>query len=371
MPAVMGTRYRPPYLQRAVVIIDGMLYYEWESVYVRLEHMGKPANTFRFTCSEQEPFAESWVALRIRPGDRCVIWLDGEQAINGVVDTRQVFYDSHTHIVEIQGYGLTGILNYGGMVSKTGEWKNLKIDDITRVALKQFGLNLETIGQLSQFKFPRVSVTPGETGYEFIERHARAVNATMGENNNGDFVLAGKGAGGQSGDILLEGHNILEGREVIRASMTPSEGGAGWSGSGFTNLGQAPGNDDSWGADPTHQRFDKRASGNEFMNEKMPRVTLSELPGWANEMMRTRGDIEANVSDAFLIYVTIVQLGWQRPSGGLWRVLDEPFVKSPMLIMNRPLIVKAVTFSQDNQTGTRATLELVNNAALSGNLATS
>jgi prophage tail gpP-like protein len=52
-------------------------------------------------------------------------------------------------------------------------------------------------------------------------------------------------------------------------------------------------------------------------------------------------------------------LGWQRPSGGLWRVLDKIFVDAPMLIMKRELTVRKVTFTQDEASGSRTELELV------------
>jgi prophage tail gpP-like protein len=57
--------------------------------------------------------------------------------------------------------------------------------------------------------------------------------------------------------------------------------------------------------------------------------------------------------------------GWLKPSGGLWHRGQNVTVQSPMLVMNGvPLILKSVTFSQDNSTGTRSMLELVNTKAL-------
>ena len=52
--------------------------------------------------------------------------------------------------------------------------------------------------------------------------------------------------------------------------------------------------------------------------------------------------------------------GWLRPSGGLWVRGQQVYVRSPMLIMDQTLLLKAVSFTQDSETGTRSTLELVN-----------
>jgi prophage tail gpP-like protein len=73
-----------------------------------------------------------------------------------------------------------------------------------------------------------------------------------------------------------------------------------------------------------------------------------------------RARIEANVNDSLKISVTIVHLGFQRPSGGLWQPGQIAYVHSPMLIMDRQLLLKAVTYSQDSSGGSTATLELVN-----------
>src|SRR5262245_4946888 len=97
-------------------------------------------------------------------------------------------------------------------------------------------------------------------------------------------------------------------------------------------------------------------------------------------MLKQRGTMERNVSDLLQINVTIVTLGWQRnaaavgtideahavpPAGGLWRPGDICTIDSPMLVQySQPLSLKAVTFSQDGNSGTRSTLELVNGAAM-------
>jgi hypothetical protein len=56
----------PPYLGNCVVVINGQLYYEWESVQVKLSSHGKPRASCRLTVSEQEPWPENWAFLRSR-----------------------------------------------------------------------------------------------------------------------------------------------------------------------------------------------------------------------------------------------------------------------------------------------------------------
>src|SRR5262252_361537 len=152
--------------------------------------------------------------------------------------------------------------------------------------------------------------------------------------------------------------------------MPNGNGGSGGP-QAYTSSGQAPGNDDQWGADPTHQRYQQLDSNAQFADQFKPAQLPSEMPAWANDFLKNRGRFENNVDDGNQIFVTITVTGWQKPGGspepkpggGLWEPGEIVEVESDWLIMHRPLTLKAVTFSQDNETGTRSTLELVNTAA--------
>ena len=88
--------------------------------------------------------------------------------------------------------------------------------------------------------------------------------------------------------------------------------------------------------------------------------------------MQDRSKFESGLADTVQIWVTCTLLTWQRsgkmpPAGGLWSPGDRVTVMSPMLVMyGRTLKLKAVTFTQDNSSGTRSTIELVNALALGG-----
>lgn len=363
--------FRPPFLMRAVVVINGAEYFEWETVQVRIEWMGRPPRHARFTCSEQTPWAEDWAFLRIRPGDQCEIFLDGMLVITGQVCTRQVYYDATQHSVEIQSVGMTDVLGRGAAISPTGEWNNKTLVEIAKSVIAPYGLKMKTLGRVENQKFKRAASQPGETAIEFLEKYARQNNSMTGESNDGAFLIMGTVS--DSGmPAVVEGNNILIGREVIH-NRTIAAGGnfpQASSGSGggqpYTSSGQRPGNDDDWGAKPTHGTYSQSGSSSGFSSQFLPKMMQSEIPAWSKKMLEGRVRIEKNVDDQNQIFVTVVVVGWQRPNGGLWDPGELVFVDSPMLIMQRPLMLKAVTFSQDNQSGTRSTLELVNAAAMNG-----
>ena len=94
----------------------------------------------------------------------------------------------------------------------------------------------------------------------------------------------------------------------------------------------------------------------------VPMKTLAEMAPSAIGMLQKRTGHEVDTNNDMEIFVTIDCLGWRRSSGGsLWIPNQTVTVDAPMLVLhNHPLRLKTVTFKQDNQTGTRSTLELVN-----------
>src|SRR5262252_9517717 len=191
-----------PYLTRAVININGQLYWEWQSVYVRIEEKAWPPRHARFTCSEQEPMGQSWAAMRIRPGDRCDIWLDGDLVLTGQVCTRQVYFDARQHVVEIQAVGTTAVLGYGTVISQTGEQRNVQLVDVVQKAISPYGIQLQTRGEINQFKFPRVASNNGEKVSDYIGKHAQALGHTTGESNDGKLILFGTSFGGAPATLV-------------------------------------------------------------------------------------------------------------------------------------------------------------------------
>lgn len=357
-----------PYQGRAVIVIDGSVYWEWESVSVRAAAY-ENTRTARFTCSEQTPTPKSWSAMRIVPGQKCTVLLDGYLAMTGEVITRQVFYDATQHTVEIQAQGKSGRMSNASVVSQTGNWKNIDFRQLAQTLAQPFGVNVS--GQPgSNQQFPRVSTTPGESPWELMEQHARATKTPLSENAQGEIVMGVMGMGAS----VIEGVNILEGREVIHSLMGVGGGGVPGAGEGsdYTSMGQRPGTDDDWGAKANQVHSEKPPIDTAFSQGFLPKSSISEVPAWMNQQMDNRSNMEAMYSSTLQIWVNVTTLGWQRNcsvpgAGGLWEPFDKVTVLSPMLVMyGQTLQLKAVTWTQDNTSGTRSHVELVNDKAMGG-----
>jgi prophage tail gpP-like protein len=343
---------QPQFSQRALVIIDGVEYFEWTTVEVRLAVQEDPPNTFRLTVSEQNIPQGSTDAFRIVPGDVCEVYLDGYLAITGFVKTRQVFYSGGAHQVEIQGFGRAGRLSLTAATSQTGEFKDIPMLGLAQALAAPAGVGVVALGALSAMQIPRVSIQPGESAMEAIEKHARSVAAHIGETNSGQLVLADiTSMGFDNVEYAVEGVNIVEAREVIQAEINAN----------FPLTGQRPGDDNTSGSDSAQPYTNQ--SGSNAMGLGTATRSLMEIPAWSSILMGLRARHESIVSSTNNIEVTLTLQGWQRPHlGGLWWPLgDNVVVDSPMLVLRGvPLMLKAVTFTQDNERGSRATLELVN-----------
>jgi len=344
----------------AVLTVQGTDYKDWESVSVKHAFRGQPPYSCRFTCSEGSPLVKHLSKMQIMPGYLCTVTLAGQLAFTGKVTTRQVVVDARKHHIEIQCASNLQMAT-SSVISKTGEWKDQSAEKIIRDVLKPLKINLKVEGgSLPNFKIPRYSATPGESVHDFIDtltRHLGVDGSKFGIAHTGDehgnFVIMVGGIGGS--DALIEGQNMIEGREVI---YDPNQAG------GVPSPSQGPGNNDTWGAQVASVPFVSKTFP--IIGEKYPPgVVVPELPFMGKQLQEGRASSESNwLKEAYVtVYGTVHD--WLKPSGGLWKRGQDVTVNSPMLVMNGvPLILKSATFSQDNTTGTWTVLELVNAKAL-------
>lgn len=351
----------PKPTELAILTVNGANYQDWESVMVRHALREQPPYHCRFTCSEGMPLAKNFAKMRIKPGDQCTVTLAGFPAFSGKVETRQVYYDAHRHHIEIQCATFVNVAT-SSVISQTGEWKDKTFKQIGQDVLDKLGLKMVFEGGAApSYKFPRVSSTPGESVHDFLDMLARSLSEKTGlgisftSNIQGDFVVAMGPNGGS--DSVVEGRDIIIGREII---YNPSMAG------GAPAISQGSGDNQNWGAKVASVPF-YELSTQTFGRNFIPGVVVSEMATFDKNQLMGRATSENlwQQGDQITVFATVY--GWLRPSGGLWYRDQYVNVTSPMLIMEgEPLIAKSVTFTQDDRTGTRTTLELCNPAALGG-----
>lgn len=346
----------------AVLTIDGYDYADWESVQVKHSINAHPFYTVRFTCSEALPISKNWDVMRIKPGQWCTVSLGGQIAISGWVFTRQVVVDARRHYVEIQAGSDAMPAAYSSIIHKTREFKNIKAESFLKQIISPLGINFSVIGKLPEAEFPRISIEPGTSVLDAAELVLRQVgNYPMTSSPQGGIRVVADHTAGE--DTIYEGNlgnpPYLEGREVI---FNPGMA------SGMYGVAESEANDKKWGTKVTHEPFHKDGFNFPFVGGKAPLETVLEIPNInPQQFLAGRVTAEKELQGSDEITVTVTVQGWMRPSGGLWDIDQKVHVVSPMLVMDGSLalIPKNITFSQENQGGTRTTLELCNQLALS------
>ena len=351
------------------VTVNGMRYLDWETVMVKHSLIQVPPYIARFTVSEvlsQGKLPSTMRVMQIKPGDPISVTLGGQSAFNGKVETRQVFYDSRRHYVEIQAAVIMEMTT-ASVISQTMEWTKSTPEKICRDCLGKIGINFTVEGgSLPSFTIPRYSATHGQSVFDFVEtllRHTSQQSGTpinITSNLSQDFVATVGPQGGAA--TFIEGVNILEGREII---YNPGMRGGGPS-TRNPAMSQQTGDDQDWGAKVASIPFIGGTGGvGGLFGSGNPMTILSEIPTKAKEVLQGRASSEAGWNSDDQITVTVTVQGWMESGGGLWRRNGIYSVSSPMLIMqNQSLKTKSVTFTQDNRSGTRTILELCNNNAL-------
>jgi prophage tail gpP-like protein len=331
----------------AEITVNGMRYRDWKSVTVKLAE-GESNNTFRLTVSEGRPLASRWADMQIRPGDHCTITLGGELAITGYVETRQVAYTAEQHGIEIIGVSHTKAAADGAAMTETQEFRKESFQQIGDKLLPKHGIKLVPKTALPGKPFHRASIAPGQSTFEFLESLARMRGITLGTDTQGNMTARTAWTGG--GAMLIEGVNILEGREV----MTVSQG----EGPNYAD-GQHGGTNENFGrkvAGPTANSQANVNPGGKGVHAANKQI--AEQPADKDDA-QMRSKMESQQRGAEQLQVTIVVVGWKKPGGGgLWKPGEKVHVKSPMLIVDEDLDLVTATFTQDDKKGTLTTLEL-------------
>jgi prophage tail gpP-like protein len=119
--------------------------------------------------------------------------------------------------------------------------------------------------------------------------------------------------------------------------------------------GQTAASDDQNGPQASEQEATAAGSAKRYS----PLLTPAEQPVWGVQELAMRAQHEAVWHEGTIIQATIVVQGWMRPGGGLWQAGSDVTVSSPMAMLNMVMKIRTITFTQDRNTGTLTTLDLV------------
>ena len=328
----------------AVVIVNGMQFQDWETVFIQ-HRWADSCPLFKFTCAERDPIPEVWTRLQFKPGDACEIILGGKRAVIGVITKRQVAYDARQHGVMLDGKGVTWFAARASVMDKKGEFDNMSFLQIAEKVLAPFAVGHEVIGTLDSSPFPKMQVQPGERVFDFLERIGRQKGIIIGSDELGNFLFIGP-HDDIPNDSLVEGYNILRCQCIISVDEIHSQ---------YDVRAQHAASDDNSGT----QASELEASVPGTSPRYSPLLTPAEQPMKTIAEVLKRAKYESIWHEGTIIQATITVQGWFTSKGSLWQAGAAVHVYSPMAMLNAVMAIQTATFTQDSNSGTLTTLELV------------
>jgi prophage tail gpP-like protein len=319
----------------------------WESVWVQHRWADSSA-LFRFTTAEFSPMPTQWENLKLLPGDYLHILLGGQLALkDGLIVERQVGYDAMSHSVQLSGKSLTWIAATSS-VDPPRSFDGMGIVDVAHALFDHYGVGVVTIGSPDNSPFKNLQSQPGEFNWDFLETHARPRGVVLGSDHLSNFLIIGDHANPIIA-TLQEGVNIKRMNCIISIENPYAIYGA-------TAIGSA-GSDDQWGSDISDLRRYAPGQGPAGRNILVPAPSSIQTVSDVQKMAHN----EAKWSDGTKIQASVVVQGWMKPgTTQLWHAGDNVSVWSPMAVINNQIMkIQTVTFTQDRNTGTETTLDLV------------
>ncbi|WP_028164127.1 phage baseplate assembly protein [Bradyrhizobium elkanii] len=336
----------------AQLAVAGNIFEDWETVEVWSD-WAESFSHFRFTAAERDTLVTTargkvplWTRLQFKPDDPCTILLAGRLAITGFIETRQVAYDAHQHGVMLIGKSLTANAAKSSVDTKTGNFDNKNIVQVAQEVVAPYGVGIKVIGAPDLTPFPKLQNSPGELVWDFLERIARPRGVVMGSDAHGNFLLIGEHTG-QVVTELVEGINIKSCQCIINHEHVYTE---------HDVRGQHAASDDNSGTKASELKcIAKGMSGAMF--SKL--ITPAEQPVKTQAEVCNRARYEAIWHNGTNVTATITVYGWLRDEQALWAPGDDVHVYSPMAMLDMPMKIQRVTFTQDSQSGTQTKLDLV------------
>jgi len=336
----------------AELFVGDLIYSDWETIFV--QHRWLDAYPiFRFTAAERfDPISgkpKLWETVQVKPGNLVAIKLGGELALVGHVLVRQTAYDANSHAVSIQGVGLQWRVWRGHILDKSQEFKG-GFKEVATQVLKPFGVAPVFKGEISDLEYENGAHNEtGDSVFQFLERIGRMRKVIMAADYEGNLVFVGDHEGDLVDD-LTEGINIKSCQCVIKIEESHDL---------YVVRSQGQRSDNS--SPPKAAQPDAMVRGS--LPFYSPLLVAAEMPTQNQAELDLRAKFEANLGEGTIIEATVVVYGWFTRSGFLWAQLcgQDVTLNAPMtgLPPGFKLAIRSVTCTQDSQSGTQTTLDLV------------
>lgn len=318
-----------------ILFVDDLYYTGWERVEVNLS-METLAGQFTLIMSAQPMGLIIPILPTIIPGQPCTVFINGQTVITGYIDKVQPAYDKGKHYLIVEGRDKAGDLVDCSIVNGTGQYKNLKIEQIIQAICAPFGIpviaNVNTGASIASY-----SIKQGGKCKEEIEKLCKMRQCLCLSDGKGGLTITRAGAD-IAANPLIEGQNILMGQAIYDYSERYGQ---------YVVKGQKQGTDTDTNSTIAQN---KAIVYDNYITRYRPLVVVADGQANTNDVtLRAQWECSTRrgKSRNFLIRV----IGWQQFDAFLWGINQMCFIEAPNLGVVDTLLISNVEFLIDDKNG--------------------
>lgn len=320
---------------------NGLIYEAWQDVTIS---MGIDHLVNEFTLKVSNRWSNGRVSNGpppIQRGTECRLTIDGETVITGRVLRATVGFDKDSWTLSLTGKDRAELLVRCSVELAPLEWRGLMAVEIVAAMAKPYGIPVALAADQG-LPIETFALQAGEKVFAAIDRLCRMRSLLPFSDGKGGLVLGQAGNGRHAGvlhearDIVLDGGADFSHEDRFSEYRVMESGGLGLPG--------------------TEGVATARDAGLPYY---APLTVLAEMTG-DDASFKTRADWEANTRQGRSDAINFTVKGWRDGgfSGALWRINNLVRVESPGIGISADMLIKALTFTQNDQAGTRTQLQL-------------
>lgn len=323
------------------VFLGGQAFDGWEAVGIS-KNLSSIANTFNLSINDR--FSVENQAFPLKPGVEVAINVNDERVITGTIEQLSNSYSSGERSIQASGRSRAGDL-VDCSVSEPFEYTNIGIEELANRLVKDYGLKV-FLSVTPPSNLDKFSLKPSETVFQALDRAARLQGFMWVSTREGNIRLTQAGVA-RSDSELHEDVNIKSGTLSLDDSKRFQN---------YKVIGQMSGSDEFSGASAASPQGSATDNG---IKRFRPKTIIAEGPV-DSQKAGIRAGWEVSVRNAQSQRIELTVQGWRQQTGALWGVNQIVRVNVLRLLgLNRDMLIDQVNHTQDGQSGTETTMNLI------------
>jgi prophage tail gpP-like protein len=327
-----------------VLEVNGQRYGGWESGSVTLD-MEAIAGSFDLNVSER--WANRNTNWPIHVEDQCKISIGGKTVITGAVSKRRASFSDGGAGISVGGRDRSGALVDCSAFIGAWQFANIALDALVKKLCAPFGIDVklqpQLIGRVPILR--QVSISPGETAFNVLERACRQAGVLAVSDGDGEITLTRVDDTPPTA-ALVQGQNIKE-AEI-------NEDVAGRYAKYRIVTQQIPW-EELGGAGVCHVSGEATDTG---VKDQTRILLLHAEDALSPAQAKIRAQWEATVRAARSQSVSVTVPTWTQPNGDPWSVNTLVRIDAPRLRIRGSMLITQAKFNLQGGQGTTAQLQL-------------